>query len=65
MRSYLHTRSELLLWSSLCFFGLALNNALLVVDLMLVPSIILALLRSASALIAIALLLYGLIWHVP
>lgn len=64
IRSYLQTRSELLLWSSLCFLGLALNNALLVVDLMLVPDISLALLRSSVALVAVLLLLYGLIWHV-
>ncbi|MBL9023570.1 MAG: hypothetical protein JNL21_15350 [Myxococcales bacterium] len=37
-RSYLTSRSRLLLWSTICFVGLALNNALLVADLVLFPA---------------------------
>jgi hypothetical protein len=55
-------RYRLLLWSGLCFVGLALNNLLLVVDkLVLPPSIDLSLARTAVALIAMAVLLYGLV----
>lgn len=64
IRSYRATRTPLLLWSSLCFVGLALNNVLLVVDLIVAPSIDLSLYRTAVALAALLLLLFGLVWHV-
>jgi hypothetical protein len=63
LRNWWRTRSRLLLWSSLCFVGLALNNILLVVDRVLVPDIDLGLLRTSTALVALLLLLYGLIWE--
>jgi hypothetical protein len=63
IRSYRAQRTRLLLWSSLCFIGLALNNALLVVDLIIVPQVDLSLLRTAVAVIAMFLLLVGLIWE--
>jgi hypothetical protein len=63
IRSYRARRSRLLLWSSACFIGLALNNALLVIDLMVVPQIDLSLLRTAVAAVAMFLLLVGLIWE--
>jgi hypothetical protein len=52
-----------LLWSSACFIGLALNNALLVIDLMVVPQIDLSVVRTAVAAVAMFLLLVGLIWE--
>lgn len=63
MRSFNRTRSRLILWSSLCFAALTLNNVLLYVDLVLVPSIDLSILRSAIALGGLGMLLYGLIWE--
>ena len=63
LRSYSSNRSKLLLWSTLCFVGLAINNILLFVDLVLVPDIDLRFLRTTSALIALALLTLGLIWE--
>jgi hypothetical protein len=60
-RGFLETRTRLLFWSSLCFAGLALNNVLLLVDLFVVPDIDLGLLRSGTALIALAVLLVGLV----
>jgi Family of unknown function (DUF5985) len=63
IRSYRKTGDRLLLWSSLCFVGLALNNVLLFVDRFVLPSINLELLRSGSALLALLLLLFGLIWE--
>jgi hypothetical protein len=62
LQSYRSTRYRLLLWSGLCFAGFALNNFLLVADKLLIPDVNLALWRSAVALAAIAVLLYGVIW---
>lgn len=62
-RGWWQTRTRLLLWSSLCFTGLAISNALLVVDLTLFPNALeLLVVRQIPALIGIALLLYGLVW---
>ena len=57
-----HGRERLLLWSAASFTGLAVNNVLLFVDLVVVPTIDLALYRSVSAAVAVLLLLIGLIW---
>ena len=54
--------SRMLLWSGLCFTGLALTNALIVVDA-LTPSTPLGTLRLLVALGAIMLLLYGLVFE--
>jgi hypothetical protein len=62
-RSYRRQRTKLLMWSTACFVGLAINNILLFVDLVLVPDIDLTLLRSSVALVAVALLVIGLIWE--
>ena len=37
-RSWLRTRAALLFWSALCFAGLSVNNVLLVVDKLLLPT---------------------------
>ena len=62
VRGYLRQRTRLLLWSSICFVGLALNNALLFTDLVLVAAVDLSALRGVSGLAALLVLLYGLIW---
>jgi hypothetical protein len=64
IRQYMRARTKLLLWSSACFAGLAVNNALLFVDLVLVPAMDLSTYRAAVALMAMVVLLYGLIWEV-
>ena len=64
VRSYMRQRSSLLLWSSLCLVGLAINNLLLVVDLLLVPTVDLSLARQVSALAALTLLVVGLVREV-
>jgi hypothetical protein len=61
-RQYQRGRSRLLLWSSLCFIGLAANNVLLVIDKFLVPTIDLSLIRASTAFAAVGLLVIGLIW---
>ena len=64
IRSYRQNRSRLLLWSTLCFIGLALNNILLFVDLVVTgPDVDLQLLRSLTALGALATLVIGLVWE--
>jgi hypothetical protein len=61
-RSYAASHVRLLLWSGLCFSGLALNNILLFIDLQVLPETDLSIVRSVPALAGLALLLYGLIW---
>jgi hypothetical protein len=51
------------MWSTLCFVGLAINNILLLVDLVFVPAIDLRVLRSGASVGALALLLIGLAWE--
>ena len=62
-RGYARSRTRLLLWSSLCFVGLAVNNVLLFVDkVVFANGPDLTLYRSLAALAALLLLVYGLIW---
>ncbi len=63
LRGYWKTGARLLLWSGLCFVGLALNNAILVVDLIVVPDVDLSTWRLVPAVVGVALLLYGLVWE--
>jgi hypothetical protein len=51
-----------LLWSSLSFVAWAANHAFVFMDLVVLPTVDLSLVRSLVALVAISLLLYGLIW---
>ncbi len=61
-RGYRRSRVRLLLWSSLCFAGLALNNVLLFIDLRVVPDVDLSVWRSLPALAGLLVLVYGLVW---
>jgi hypothetical protein len=63
-RSYSRSRSRLLLWSAACFMLLALNNLLVVIDLLVVPSVDMMIVRQLSSLTAVVVLLYGFIWEV-
>ncbi|HTJ85953.1 MAG TPA: DUF5985 family protein [Terriglobales bacterium] len=63
LRGYLRTRTRLLLWSALCFFGLAVSNLLIFVDLVIYPNLDLYLWRLLTAAVAMMILLYGLIWE--
>ena len=62
LRAYARQRYRLLLWSGLCFAGLTVNNALLVLDKLYLPLVDLTDLRMLVALLSITTLLYGLIW---
>lgn len=63
LRGYARTGTRLLLWSGLCFMGLALNNVVLVVDLMVIPDTDLSTWRLVPAAAGVLLLLYGLVWE--
>jgi len=61
LRAYARVRKRLLLWSGLCFAGLTVSNALLFIDLMMVPDVDLYRFRLAVAAVSTLLLIYGLI----
>lgn len=63
LASYRRTGHRLLFWSGLCFVGLTLNNLLLLLDKLAFPDTDLRTLRLATALVALLLLLYGLIYE--
>ncbi len=60
---YRASRTRLLFWSSVGFAGLALNNVLLFVDLVMIPSMDLTLLRTSVAAAAMLVLCLGLVWE--
>lgn len=62
LRAWARARVPLLLWSGLCFAGLALNNIILFVDVRVVPGVDLSVWRSLPALAGIGFLIYGLVW---
>jgi uncharacterized protein DUF5985 len=64
LRAYARVKQRLLLWSGLCFTGLAVSNAVLFFDLAIVPAdVSLYTWRLAIAAFSMLLLLYGLIFE--
>jgi len=63
VRSYVHSRARLLLWSALCFVLLAVNNLFVVIDLLILPTVDLVPLRNLASLAAVSVLLFGFIWE--
>jgi hypothetical protein len=61
LRQYGRTRVRLLFWSGLSFVGFAISNALVFADFVVLPQRDLSLLRAATALASIAILLCGLL----
>jgi len=62
LRAYVRSRFRLLLWSGLCFAGLTLNNALLVLDRVVLPTQVdLSPWRLGLALVSVLLLIVGLV----
>jgi Family of unknown function (DUF5985) len=61
VRGYRRSRTRLLLWSSICFVGLAANNALLVIDRLVVKDVDLSTWRLAPAVVGLGALVYGLV----
>jgi hypothetical protein len=64
VRSYLRTRTRLLLWTAICFVFLAINNALVFLDLVVFPEIDFGHWRDISNLVAVSTLICGFIWDV-
>ncbi|HTL31231.1 MAG TPA: DUF5985 family protein [Tepidisphaeraceae bacterium] len=60
LRYYLVRRTPLLLWSCIGFMGLAANNALVFVDLVLFREIDLSLPRTLAGAVGMMALVYGL-----
>ena len=63
-RSWRASGARLLFWSAMCFAALSVNNVLLVIDRLVLPTEVdLGLWRLAWAGAAVLLLLFGLIWE--
>ena len=64
-RAYRGNRSRLLLWSTLCFVFLAINNVVLFIDLVVVPGpeYDLRWARTGAALFGLGTLVIGLVWE--
>jgi hypothetical protein len=62
-RSYRAQRSRLLMLSTLCFVGLAINSIVLFVDLLVLPDIDLRVFRTTAAFVSVLGFLVGLIWE--
>ena len=64
LRGYAQSHVKLLLWSGLCFACMTVSNALLFIDLVLLPTDVdLYLLRLLTAASGMLLLMYGLVWE--
>lgn len=63
LRGFFRGRHRLLLWAGLCFSGMTLANALVFLDLVLLPERDLYPLRLAVTAASVLLLLLGLIWE--
>ncbi|MGH6672735.1 MAG: DUF5985 family protein [Xanthobacteraceae bacterium] len=65
VRSFRLNRTRLLLWSAACFVLLAVDNLLVVIDLVVLgPAIDLSPVRLAVMLAAVSTLLFGFVWEV-
>ena len=64
LRGYLRSKARFLLWSSLCFAALFLNNLMLMLDRVVFPDRDLThpMWRSLVALTGLSLLVFGLVW---
>ena len=63
IRSWLKTRTRLLLWIAVSFIFLATNNFFLFADTTLFPETDLSAFRLGAALTGVAVLMFGLVWE--
>jgi heme/copper-type cytochrome/quinol oxidase subunit 4 len=63
-RGYRCSRVRLLLWCSLCFLALTVENVILFIDLVVLPDQDLSYYHFLTAAAGAVVLLYGLIWEV-
>jgi hypothetical protein len=60
-RNYRRTGTRLLMWSAACFALLALNNAVVFIDAVVLPDVDLSVARLSFSLAAVSVLLFGFI----
>lgn len=63
IRSYWRSKNKVLLWTAACFVLLALDNLLVIFDLVLLPNIDLSVPRLLATLLAISTLIIGFVWE--
>ena len=63
LRAYLRVGKRLLLWCGLCFSGLTIANAVLILDLWFIPDANLYRARLGLAAVSMLVMLYGLIFE--
>jgi hypothetical protein len=63
IRSWLKTRTRLLLWAAASFVFLAVNNFFLLADTTFFPSLDLSFFRFGAALVGVSILIFGLVWE--
>ena len=63
LRGSRQSRNGLLFWSSLCFFAMTANNALLYVNFVVLPDIDLLMVARLAAVLGVLLLNIGLICY--
>jgi hypothetical protein len=63
LRAYVRVNKRLLLWCGLCFAGLTIANAVVVVDLFVIPDASLYRARLLLAVVSMFVMLYGLIFE--
>ncbi len=61
-RSYVASHVRLLLWSAICFAGLALNNVILFIDKVVAQGVDLSAWRLVPAAVGLSAIVYGLVW---
>ncbi len=61
IRAYIRRKTRLLLWCACCFAGLAIDNTLLFVDLVIIPDMSIAIWRNLFSLLGALILLCGII----
>ena len=64
IRSYWRSKTQLLLWSAACFGLLAVNNLLVVFDLLVLTTVDLSLWRVLTSLAAVLTILYAFIFEI-
>lgn len=63
LRGYWRSGVRLLLWSSLCFAGLTVDNLMLYLDLHVIPDVDLRVARLVPGMVGNLLLVFGLVWE--
>ncbi|HEY1956133.1 MAG TPA: DUF5985 family protein [Polyangiaceae bacterium] len=56
------SRQRLLMWSGLCFAAFAINNVLLFVDMIVVPTVDISVIRTVPSVLGVAVLVWGFVW---